>query len=444
MISNKLPIAFLDRLNLEKEQLEAFLLALDAPTPTSIRLNTPKSCELFAFEESIPWTLSGKYLKERISFTLDPQFHAGCYYVQEASSMLLEEAFKQIFASYQHLTILDLCAAPGGKSTHLLNLASSDSILVANEVISSRNSTLQYNIAKWGNANCIVTQNKPADFSSFKKMFDLIVIDAPCSGEGMFRKDPNSINEWSIENVEICSARQTDILDSILPCLKDGGILIYSTCTYEQIENDFQIAYLLNNYDVESIAIKNSFQAVRTKYGLQCYPHLSKGEGFYLSVIRKNSDDHLSNPRNLKFKTEKLPSEAAEFINNASNFSHLKVGEHSLGIPTNMVSLFNLLSSSLYIKKAGLTLGIKKGKDFIPDHELALSIDRNMQIPSIEVDLNTALKFLKADTIVLPHAQHGWHLITYKNQSLGWIKSIQGRINNYFPKNQRILMDIKM
>jgi 16S rRNA C967 or C1407 C5-methylase (RsmB/RsmF family) len=239
MISNKLPIAFLDRMNLEKEQLEAFLLALDAPTPTSIRLNTQKSCELFAFEESIPWTLSGKYLKERISFTLDPQFHAGCYYVQEASSMLLEEAFKQIFASNQHLTILDLCAAPGGKSTHLLNLASSDSILVANEVISSRNSTLQYNIAKWGNANCIVTQNKPADFSSFKKMFDLIVIDAPCSGEGMFRKDPNSINEWSIENVEICSARQTDILDSILPCLKDGGILIYSTCTYEQIENDF-------------------------------------------------------------------------------------------------------------------------------------------------------------------------------------------------------------
>jgi NOL1/NOP2/fmu family ribosome biogenesis protein len=120
------------------------------------------------------------------------------------------------------------------------------------------------------------------------------------------------------------------------------------------------------------------------------------------------------------------------------------VGEHSLGIPTNMVSLFNLLSSSLYIKKAGLTLGIKKGKDFIPDHELALSIDRNMQIPSIEVDLNTALKFLKADTIVLPHAQHGWHLITYEKQALGWIKSIQGRINNYFPKNQRILMDIKM
>jgi 16S rRNA C967 or C1407 C5-methylase (RsmB/RsmF family)/NOL1/NOP2/fmu family ribosome biogenesis protein len=444
MISNILPIAFLDQLDLEEEQLKAFLLALDSPIPTSIRLNTQKSSELFSLEESIPWALSGKYLKERISFTLDPLFHAGCYYVQEASSMLLEEAFKQIFSKNEPLTMLDLCAAPGGKSTHLLNLASSNSILVSNEVISSRNSTLQYNIAKWGNSNCIITQNKPADFSSFKKTFDLIVIDAPCSGEGMFRKDPNSINEWSKENVEICSARQTDILDSIMPCLKNGGILIYSTCTYEQSENDFQIEYLLTNYDVESVAIKNSYQAIRTKHGLQCYPHLSKGEGFYISVVKKNSDHFSSQQKNLKFKIEKLPLEAEEFVSNTSNFSHLKVGEHSLGIPTNMVSLFNQLSSSLYIRKAGVTLGIKKGKDFIPDHELALSIDRNLQIPAIEVDINTALKFLKAETIILPEAQHGWHLITYKNQSLGWIKSIQGRINNYFPKNQRILMDLKM
>ncbi len=225
MADNSLyPEAFLSRMQaLLNTEYPDFIKSLDTPAPTSIRLNPGKVSDAFVETDNIPWCNEGKYLAERPSFTFDPLFHAGAYYVQEASSMFLEEVWKQVNPENIPVRVLDLCAAPGGKSTHLLSLMSDDSLLVSNELIQARNKVLQQNILKWGNANCIVTQNKPDDFTALPDYFDVILIDAPCSGEGLFRKDKDAITEWSEKNVAMCAFRQKEILTSAMLCLKPGA-----------------------------------------------------------------------------------------------------------------------------------------------------------------------------------------------------------------------------
>ncbi|MES1226926.1 MAG: RsmB/NOP family class I SAM-dependent RNA methyltransferase, partial [Bacteroidota bacterium] len=200
---------------------------------TSVRVNPNRTFNVeystLNVQGKVPWSSNGYYLSERPSFTTDPLFHAGAYYVQEASSMFLEEAVKQTCDLSKPLKVLDLCAAPGGKSTLLQSIISNESLLISNEVIKSRVNILSENITKWGAANVVVTNNDPKDFQRLPEYFDLIVIDAPCSGSGLFRKDPEAITEWSSDNVMLCSQRQQRILADILPCLKPGGILIYST-----------------------------------------------------------------------------------------------------------------------------------------------------------------------------------------------------------------------
>ncbi len=188
--------------------------------------------------EKLLWSSNGFYLQQRPSFTLDPLFHAGAYYVQEASSMFLEEALKQTVDLSQSIKVLDLCAAPGGKSTLIQSVINDTSLLVSNEVIKTRVNVLSENITKWGAANVIVTNNDAKDFQRLPDYFDVIVVDAPCSGSGLFRKDPDAIREWSEQNVQLCSQRQQRILADVLPALKDDGVLIYSTCSYSQEEDE--------------------------------------------------------------------------------------------------------------------------------------------------------------------------------------------------------------
>lgn len=253
----ELPSSFTDytRALLGVEEYEKLAAALEGEQPVSIRLNEDKlpesSFSLFRSSlEHVPWSAAGYYLDKRLTFTFDPLFHAGCYYVQEASSMFVEQALRR-YVGEGPVVMLDLCAAPGGKSTHARSVLPAGSLLVANEVIRNRSQVLAENLTKWGHSGVVVTNNDPADFSSLTDFFDVILTDVPCSGEGMFRKDPVAVSEWSGENVEICWQRQRRIVTDIWPCLKPGGILIYSTCTYNTKENEENIRWIRDEFGAE-------------------------------------------------------------------------------------------------------------------------------------------------------------------------------------------------
>lgn len=273
-------------------QFPSFLASLQDPPPVSIRVNPFKNNHNNIFSP-VPWSQYGIYLPSRPAFTLDTHFHAGSYYVQEASSMFLEQALKQSVNLNTPLNVLDLCAAPGGKSTHLLSLLNRQSLLVSNETIRSRATILSENIQKWGYPNAIVTNNDPRDFQQLKGFFDVIVVDAPCSGEGLFRKDPEAMNEWSADHVQLCSNRQKRIVADVWDALRENGVLIYCTCTYNENENEKNLKWLQENYQVEFLKLTTD-----TSWGIEevsenkifayrFFPHQAKGEGFFISVMRK-------------------------------------------------------------------------------------------------------------------------------------------------------------
>ena len=267
----------------------AFTQAHQLPTPVSIRYNPQKPVEKMA-GNPVPWCAEALYLPERPLFVFDPLFHAGAYYVQEASSMFTGYLFRQFTDDKKPLHILDVCAAPGGKSTLIAGLMSPQSLLVSNEVIKSRVTILKENIVKWGNPNVVVSNNDPRDFSGMNGFFDVIIVDAPCSGSGLFRKEPEAKKEWSIENVNHCSLRQQRILEDIIPALKPGGLLLYATCSYAYEEDEKIVEILLQN-DFEplpKISVPAEFGGiVFSKSGYRFYPDKITGEGFFIAALRK-------------------------------------------------------------------------------------------------------------------------------------------------------------
>ncbi len=428
------PVEFLTRMKaLLQEEYPAFVASLDTPSPTSIRLNLIKATAKFDTEEIVEWCTSGRYLKERPSFTFDPLFHAGTYYVQEASSMFLEQVWKQINKDNRTVKVLDLCAAPGGKSTHLLSLMNKESLLVSNEVIPNRNKILQQNVIKWGNANVVVTQNKAEDFTALGEYFDIILIDAPCSGEGLFRKDKEAIEEWSEKNVTMCTVRQKDILKNAMSCLKPGGYLIYSTCTFEPDENDDQIKELATG-NVQLVI--NTKGVVKTEFGYQFYPHRVKGEGLYMAVLKKEGEENaVSNPEPKTRNSEPLNT----YLTDPISFSEFKKDNLLFAIPKSIYNYFLALEKQLYIRNAGIFMGEMKGKDFLPSHDLALSNHIRPDIPSVELSYDDAIIYLRGETPKIKTGERGWCLAKYENRNLGWMKILDNRLNNYFPKDWRIL-----
>ncbi|QEC70165.1 RNA methyltransferase [Panacibacter ginsenosidivorans] len=419
---------------------------------TSVRLNPDKKVngEWSMFnEEPVPWCRYGKYLTERPSFTFDPLFHGGAYYVQEASSMFLWHVLQQaVGAETTGLKVLDLCAAPGGKST-LLASYFKDGLLVSNEVIKSRANILVENITKWGNDNVIVTNNDPKDFSSLENYFDVIVVDAPCSGSGLFRKDPDAINEWSEANVALCSHRQQRILADIYPALKKDGILIYSTCSYSKEEDEDILNWMSGEFNVSGVKLKieDEWSIVETitskkNYGYRFYPDKVKGEGFFIAAFKKN--DGYGND----FKPLSIPSISKnenalikEWIKNDQSLFFFKQADNIIAIPQQWKNDLALLQKSLYLRKAGITIGSLKGKDVIPDHELALSLLMNDRVPVVYVSKEQALQYLKRKEFIIEDSVKGWALVNYCGINLGWMKVLHNRINNYYPVNWRILKD---
>ncbi len=420
---------------------------------TSIRINPNKpfsiSDSAISIEEKIPWASHGYYLTNRPSFTLDPLFHAGCYYVQEASSMLIQEALTQTCQLHEPLKVLDLCAAPGGKSTLLQSILSKESLLISNEVIKSRASILTENITKWGAMNVLVTNNDPKDFQRLPNYFDVIVVDAPCSGSGLFRKDPNAINEWSLDNVKLCSQRQERILADIMLSLKPGGILVYSTCSYSESENENIIDWLLSNYEMESIGLKlnanwniiETMSPIKKGYGYRCYPDKVKGEGFFMSAFRKKESVH---HQYKKGNTEKL-----QIIKNKDSIKNWTVlddatgvfqwKDHLIAFPNLLLQEIPFLQKNLYIKKVGVNIGTIARDSIIPSHDLAMSTFYSNKIPFIELTLPQALDYLRLHTINIQSELLGWVIIQYKGLPLGFAKILPNRINNYYPKEWRII-----
>ena len=417
---------------------DAFISSLSNPVQTSIRLNPFKLTEQFSTEENLPWSQHGKFLKDRPSFTLDPLFHAGCYYVQDSSSQFLEKPFLQIKNTNRDpLIVLDLCAAPGGKSTHILSMLQKEDILVSNEVISSRNNILRDNIFKWGCSNVIVTQNEPKDFLALKNYFDVIVVDAPCSGEGLFRKDPDAVNEWSEENVNRCSIRQSEILSHAFQSLKPGGFLIYSTCTFEKVENDDKVQMMMDEYNLIPISMDTNFAGItNTGNGFTFFPHLNKGEGFFISLLQKQGELSTTHKRQER-KKEKLSVYAEQFLSDSDEFFTLNKEERTFLIPHIHAGTFRTMAEKLYVRLAGIYLGDVKGNFFIPSAGLSLSNHIRKDIASVELAKDQAIKFLRGEPIKID-SPIGWTLARYKGFNLGWMKNLGDRTNNYYPKEWRI------
>jgi 16S rRNA C967 or C1407 C5-methylase (RsmB/RsmF family)/NOL1/NOP2/fmu family ribosome biogenesis protein len=402
------------------------------------------------FRFPVPWSSCGYYLATRPSFTFDPLFHAGTYYVQEASSMFLEQALKQTVDVSGPLRVLDLCAAPGGKSTLLQSLINKESLLVSNEVIKSRAAVLEENLTKWGGANTVVTNNEPAHFARLENYFDVVVVDAPCSGSGLFRRDPEAVNEWSENSVSLCSQRQQRIIADVWPALKQDGVLIYSTCSYSKEENEAVLDGIFDRMKVKGIRLKaekewNIIETLSDKngmYGYRFYPDKIKGEGFFIAVLQKQDGNAFAGKPG-KNKMDKL-SKAEEtviqpWLKEDADLVLFKQKEDIIALPVSLQNDIAVLQSALYIKKAGVTAGKLAGSHLIPDHALAVSSLINKNIPRIELNRQQAIQYLRREAMQLPTEQKGWVLAGYLGYNLGWIKILPNRFNNYYPKEWRII-----
>ena len=445
------PEEFIKRIQTQKYiDADALLKAMQEPSPVSIRLNPSKWRNRPSGSEVISWCNNGFYLENRPSYTLDPLFHSGCYYPQEASSMFLEEVIRQTCNLNQDLKVLDLCAAPGGKSTLLSDIIGRDNLLVANEPIRSRAAILAETLTKWGSGNTVITQNDPSAFGRLSGYFDIILVDAPCSGEGMFRSEI-AVNEWSVGNTIHCAERQKRIVMDVWPALKQNGILVYSTCTFNPGENEENIKWLTEKNDAESIRLdlkdfdgitEIDFEGI---YGYGFYPGKIRGEGFFISAVKKTEKQGSAYIRSQK-KTELKPArndlEVADKWTSYTKDKLFKWGDELFAAPCDMED-YLYLYKNLKVVRTGTKIFSLKNNKYLPSHELALSLNLKKDVfPKNEITLSQALSFMKRDNVILHDAPKGWNLVSYKGIDLGFVNNIGNRVNNYFPVEWRIRMNL--
>ena len=545
----ELPVAFIEQIKeLLPNEHEAFLKAMDKPSPVSVRLNDKVT--LTPNYPPVPHCSSGYYLPERPTFTLDPWFHAGVYYVQEAGSMYLEQVVRKYFSgtslsgplislasprlssskldsalgSHKDSTssgtdkdestnrligdvlmtegnnrstpnglelptcsesiidspnhqitkspersefrALDLCAAPGGKSTHLASLLSDDSLLISNEVMPQRAHILAENATKWGYGNMMVTNNRPSDFGKLEGYFDLLLTDVPCSGEGMFRKDQKAIEDWSPAYVLECAERQRSILTDVWPALKQGGLLIYSTCTFNKAENEDNITWIAQELGAEILESRHF------------YFHTDQSEGLFMAALRKTAPttqmrvkskvesrkskvesqckvraiefiriaepqpDFMSEANKVESQKSKVEGHKSPLIN-SENWCIKEEKDLIYALPKAYEADFAILDKHLRWLKKGIGIATLKGKNQMPHIDLALSRHINTQaFTTYDMDLTTALHYLKGESITLSDAPIGYLLLTYKGVPIGWGKNIGNRCNNLYPDAWRIRMNI--
>jgi 16S rRNA C967 or C1407 C5-methylase (RsmB/RsmF family)/NOL1/NOP2/fmu family ribosome biogenesis protein len=458
----KIPEALIDSLqHIKGFDKEAFIQAHETgEIPTSIRLNPFKLTEKWRFDnDDISFCKFGKYLKSSLNFNSDPLFHAGTYTVQEANAMSLEYVLRNTVDLSKDLRILDLCASPSGKNTYIASLITPESILVSNEVISTRADILADNMTKFGTMNTIVTSNDPKDFGKLTGFFDVVVIDPPNSASGLFRKNPQGIKDWSLENVALFAQRQKRIIADAWACLKDGGILIYSTSSYSPAENEEVMDWVCEKLGAKVLTSPPSplsskrggvFVGVTPplikerglggEVNFRFYPS-NQGEGFFISALKKNNPEKetfVRSGRPIKNNSRRTQREVFRpWIKDIDNYNWYDVKDEFYLINSEHEYLIKVLESYLHIRKAGVKMGKIAGKDLIPDHQLAQSLYLSDEINRVELTEEEAMKYLRREDFMLDESQKGWSLMTYENFGLGWAKILPNRINNYYPKELR-------
>lgn len=448
------------------EEADDLFRALEGEPPTAIRLNTKSDVLTFDCDAvEVPWHPDGYYLSARPAFTLDPLFHAGCYYVQEASSMFLLQAMEQYVP--RRSVVLDLCAAPGGKSTLLSEYLGEEGLLLSNEIVRQRVFILSENIQKWGNGNTVVTHNTAADYGEHcPNVFDCIVVDAPCSGEGMFRKDHAARTEWSLANVRMCAERQRDILNDVWDALRPGGILIYSTCTFNTQENEQNVQWIADALGAEilpiaydaswgiaegrAVATEQRFTRTgasaatdRRAIGYHFYPHRAQGEGFYICALRKQEASYTP----LRLRTPKRSTapvayeeEMRGWLQHPERWAIRQNDRFATAYPAAYRDLIDYISTCFTCISTGFGLGEERGRRIVPQHSLSMAKDlRREAFPQVALTREQALSYLRTEALNLPgELPIGVILLTYEGVPLGFVKNVGGRQNNLYPNEWRI------
>ena len=434
--------------------------AFDAPASVSVRRNPFKKGRTPEGRE-VAWCGQGRLLAERPQFTLDPHFHGGAYYVQDSSSMFVGHIFRTLAAKINRpagrpVRVLDLCAAPGGKTTDLAaslrEIFGDNYILVSNEIMKQRVGILADNVALWGDPNVVVTSDDPRAFAALPGFFDVIVADVPCSGEGMFRKDEEAQKQWSEDNVALCEARQKRIVADVWPALAQGGLFIYSTCTFNRLENDLNVGWISKELGADFLTEEKNVcdckGVIKTEYGYSLVPGFVEGEGQYCAALRKTSEAEYKDMPLRKQRPGKgtketpMPKGLEKLLDREASF-RMK-GDTVTAVPAQLSSSVAILEQNLHIVAAGCALGTVKGSLLIPDADLALSLMLNEKaFPSVEVDRMTALSYLHRDAITLPSdTEKGYVIISHEGLPLGFVKNLGNRCNSLHPQSRRIRMDI--
>lgn len=444
----EMPAAFHRQMaELLKDDLPAFLQALQDPPPVSIRPHPVKTAPGLPTGDPVPWWPEARYLAERPVFTLDPLFHAGAYYVQEASSMVIGHLLREHWPEGP-LAILDLCAAPGGKTTQLLSLSGPEQLVISNEIHPQRFQVLRENSLRWGSAHQALTRAAPRQLArAWPGRFDVVLVDAPCSGEGLFRKDPAATGHWSAEAVQQCAVRQQDILEDALQLLAPGGLLLYSTCTYNRQENEDQMQTLLRQYDLEllPVALPEAWGILTTDPGWRFFPHRLRGEGFYCCLLRKAGTRPLGNrTATSPGRPGRSAAQAVERIRpwlrdpDAWALSQDREGRW-VGMPLGIRQRFADLLDHPLLQQSGLLLGqFRTPEKFIPDHALALSPEVDPGIATWELAAEDALRYLRKESPQEALPSPGLYRVDFQGLGLGWANVLPQRMNNLLPHHWRV------
>ena len=441
----KLPEAFIDQLReLLPEEWEALAKAITSSEPSvAVRVNEARGVSVPECTERVPWCEQGFYLGDRPAFTFDTDWHAGRYYVQDASSMFITHVIRSFI--HEPVCYLDLCAAPGGKTTAAIQALPQGSMTVANEIVSPRARVLADNIIRWGDPRCVVTSNAPAQVGKLTRFFDVIAADVPCSGEGMMRKDDEAVSQWSPGLVEQCAQRQREILAGVWPALRPGGLLIYSTCTYNRQENEDIAEFIVHELGATSLEVPvEDCWNIHPAIGSDCHcyrfmPHRVNGEGLFMAVFRKNGDMPRELPR-IKDKTSKKADETGkDWLACPDEYAIGQQGDLSIAVPLDIRREIVTLRTSLNVLHAGIELATVMGRKVMPHHALAMSTARaEGAFPVCEVDYPTALRYLRGESIIV-NGPRGHVLIAHEGAVLGFANNLGNRANNLYPKPQRIL-----
>ena len=440
-----LPEAFLEQLRgLLPDEWERLAGTITSSEPSvAVRVNAARGVGVPDGARRVPWCGQGFYTEGRPSFTFDPDWHAGRYYVQDASSMFISHVIRHFV--HGAVRYLDLCAAPGGKTTAAIQALPPQSLVVANEIVPPRARVLADNVIRWGAPRCVVTSNAPAQIGKITHFFDVIAADVPCSGEGMMRKDAEAVSQWSPDLVTQCALRQREILKDVWQALRPGGLLIYSTCTYNRQENEEIANYVLQELGATSLEVPvetswNIHPAIGSDaHGYRFMPHRVDGEGLFMAVFRKDGDAPRQDFRIKEKNIKKVDEMGKKWLSAPEAFILDQQGDLSIAVPQDIRREVAAMRDSLNVLHAGVELATVMGHKQVPHHALAMSLARAEDaFPTCEVDYSTALRYLRGESITID-APRGYVLIACDGAVLGFANNLGNRANNLYPKPLRIL-----